>query len=142
MVTLDIWYREPGLNNTHSDGATAVVAAVEELNAFVDSVLAETEDHAVPPMVQVAVSGDYSAPVLEVGLGPKYGFVHCLSRDDGWSVEDASRPGFVQYQYMSEMREIPANAEVPLAQVRIALEQFLATGTKPKGVAWLRPTGP
>ncbi|ADJ43932.1 hypothetical protein AMES_2109 [Amycolatopsis mediterranei S699] len=139
MVALDIWYRQAGPDNTHPEGATTTVDTVDELNNFIDEVLDETEGYAVPPMIQVAVSGDYNAPVLDVGLGPEYGFIQCLSADGGWSLGDAKCTGHVTYDYMAHAREIPANAEIPLEQVRVAMEQFLTTGTKPKAISWQQP---
>ena len=85
----------------------------------------------VPPMIEVSVKDDFKAPVLEVGLGQEKGFIHCLSKDGGWSAGDADLTGTAVYDYMGQVREVPASSEVPLAGVRAALQEFVTSGQRP-----------
>lgn len=131
-MALEIWYTHDGPER---------VAAVAELDALVDRILTDFQGAAASAMIQVAVEGEWTRGVLEVGLGPERGFIFFLAEDGGQSEGDFSRTDFVTYDYMGSVREIPGSAEVPMAQIRAGLREFLETGEKPKTVAWSERDG-
>jgi hypothetical protein len=132
VVALEIWYNQTPANDYNEGESAIVVETVAELDALVDRVLSESKDATVPPMIEVSVKGDFKAPVLEVGLGQEEGFIHCLSKDGGWSVGDSALTGTVTYDYMGQVREVPESNEVPVAVVRNGLREFMATKAAPE----------
>lgn len=120
MTTLEVWYEQTG---------PAVVTTVEELDAVVDRVIAMAASDPVPALAQVVVQG---APedglYLEVGLGNERGVVTAIGPEGGRSKGDASQMGTVMYDYVGHTAEVPAAAEVPIADVRQALREFLTSG--------------
>lgn len=112
-----------------------MVETAEELDALVDRVLADAMGAEVPPMIEVSVKDDFKAPVLEVGLGQEKGFVHCPSKDGGWPAGDDALTGTTTYDYMGQVREVPASSEAPIALVREPLHRFPTTTADPLQVS-------
>lgn len=133
MVALDIWY-----DQTPKDDEGNVVTRVNtaaELDELIDRIIEETAEHVAPPMIQVAISGVKRSSALEVGLGKDKGFIGYTSRTDGgWTVGDGDSNALVDYIYMGNHSEVPANVEVPMTIVRRGLHEFLATGERPSVV--------
>lgn len=130
-MALEIWYDQRPANDFGAGDPAIVVETAEELDALVDRVLAAAVSAEVPPMIEVSVKDDFKAPVLEVGLGQERGFVHVLSKDGGWSAGDDALTGTASYDYMGQVREVPASSEVPTAVVRECLHRFLDTVADP-----------
>ncbi|GAB3735525.1 Imm1 family immunity protein [Amycolatopsis oliviviridis] len=138
MVTLDVWYDQTPKDE---DGNVAIrVATAAELDALLDRILKETEEHAASPMIQVAISGMKRSPVLEVGLGQKKGFIGYTSRTEGgWTQGDGDPNTMVDYIYMGNHSQVQASVEVPMSTVRAGLHEFLGSGERPRMVIDQQP---
>ncbi|HEX4704911.1 MAG TPA: Imm1 family immunity protein [Pseudonocardiaceae bacterium] len=113
------------------------MTTTEELDAFIDHVLADSAGYPVPPMIEASILGHPERGVMEIGLGPHWGFINLLSADGGITAGDTTRAGQVLYDYMGNTTEVDASAEIPLATVRQAIREFLqGDGTKPDSVSW------
>lgn len=73
-------------------------------------------------------------PVLEVGLGQAKGFIIFHSAENGGTRGDGDAHDRVEYVYMGNLSEVPADVEVDIAQVRAGLVEFMQTGTRPGAV--------
>lgn len=131
MVALEIWYDQDTANDLGEGDPAIVVATPDELDAFVDRVLDETRSHSAPPMIEVSVAGDPTSPAMHVGLGQERGFIFYMATDGGWTQGDRSRDDVVTYVYVGSASEIAGNTEVPLADVRRGLREFMETGGRP-----------
>jgi len=117
-----------------------MIDTVQELDTLVDRAIRDYGDGPCFGMIEISIAANRWGPTMEVGLGPKLGFVHYLASDaDCWTGGDASRTGRVVYSYMGSVSEIPASAEVPTEVVRERLHQFLATGQRPTGLVDVAP---
>lgn len=133
MVKLDIWYAQTPEDD---DGYVANrVTTAAELDELIARILAETAGHAAPPMIQVAISGVKRSPALEVGLGKDKGFIGYTARTEGgWTRGDGDPSTVVDYIYLGNHTQVPADVEVPLSVVRQGLHEFLSTGERPSVV--------
>ncbi|MFD9891320.1 Imm1 family immunity protein [Amycolatopsis sp. NPDC059027] len=139
VVTLEVWYnQEP--DNDYSEGEPAIlVTTPEELDALIARVQTDTKDVAVPSMVECSVAGDPKQGVFDMGVGVEKSFVIFMA-PDAVRTQGGSTPGeYVAYDYMAHVREIPADCEVPMDEVRRVAGEFLSTGKVPAG---LTPTAP
>lgn len=134
MVEVEVWYDQTPANDFHPGDPTIRVRAPEELDALIDRVLGETRGHRCPASVQMKIFGNERDPVLEVGLGQDRGYIHYLADDAGRTVGDGDPDAYVEYVYMGNLGEVPADSEVPLDVVRRGLHEFLATGARPSGL--------
>lgn len=133
MVALDIWY-DQAPKNEHGDVVNHVSTAAE-LDELVDRILEETAGNAAPPMIQVAIAGVKRSPALEVGLAKDKGFIGYTARTEGgWTRGDGDPNAVVDYVYMGNHTQVPADVEVPLLTVREGLHEFLRTGERPSVV--------
>lgn len=125
MVTLEVWYdQEP--ENDYSEGDPAIlVSTADELDVLIQRMQADGKDQPVPPMAECSVSGDSSRGVFYLGVGQEKGFVVFVTPQEAQTVGDPSLTGEVTYDYMAHVREIPAQYEVPLEQVRAVALAFL-----------------
>ena len=130
MVALKVWYQHAG----DDEASPLVVETTQQLDDLVDRILSETADYRVPPMVQVAVAGDWKRGVMEVGLGQDKGFILYQTSDGGDTQGDGNPEDVVEYVYMGNLTEVPADVEVPMQMVRRGLHEFLETGTRPSVV--------
>lgn len=131
MVALEIWYDQDTANELGEGDPAIVVSTADELDAFVDRVLAETKTHSAPPMIEVSIAGDPTSPAMQVGLGQERGFIFYMAADGGWTQGDQSRDDVVTYVYVGSASEIAGTTEVPLADVRRGLREFMVTGGRP-----------
>ncbi|MDQ3576638.1 MAG: Imm1 family immunity protein [Actinomycetota bacterium] len=132
MVELEIWYDQDTANDFGDGDPAIVVASPEALDTFVDRVLDETKTHTAPPMIEVGIAGNQTAPALHVGLGQERGFIFYMAPDGGWTVGDQNRTDVVTYVYVGNATEITGNTEIPIAEVREGLREFMRTGHRPK----------
>jgi hypothetical protein len=125
VVTLEFWYdQEP--ENDYSEGDPVIlVSTADELDALIQRMQADGKDQPIPPMAECSVSGDPSRGVFYLGVGPEKGFVAFVSPQAAQILADPSLTGEVTYDYMAHVREIPAQYEVPMDQVRAATLAFL-----------------
>ncbi|WP_424183283.1 Imm1 family immunity protein [Actinokineospora sp. G85] len=134
MVELEVWYNQIPKNKFHPGEPTIKVRTAAELDALIDRIRAETRDHRCPASIQMKVLANERDPVLEVGLGQDKGYIHYLADDFGRTVGDGDPDATVEYVYMSNLGEVPADSEVSIDVVRQGLHEFLATGTRPSVV--------
>ncbi|KFU80772.1 Immunity protein Imm1 [Amycolatopsis lurida] len=135
MVALEIWYDQTPDNELSEGDPAIVVTTPSELDQLIERILRETADHVAPPMIQVALAGVERSPVLEVGLGKEKGFIGYTSRTEGgWTVGDGDPDAVVEYIYSGNVSEVPASVEVPMADVRWGVHEFLRTGERPSMV--------
>jgi hypothetical protein len=130
VVALEVWYQHA----SDDEASPLVVETTEQLDDLLDRILNETVDNRVPPMVQVAVAGDWKRGVMEVGLGQNKGFILYQTADGGNTKGDGSPEDVVEYVYMGNLTEMPADVEVSLQEVRRGLHEFLETGARPSVV--------
>lgn len=131
-MKLEVWYNQRPANDLSEDGAAIYLETAEQLVAFLDQIVAASQPGPIWPVIEVSLADDPASPVIEAGLGPEHGFmIYRASNDSGLSQGDPSQPGVAKYDYMGNPREIPASAEVPVAQIRDGLREFLEDGRKP-----------
>jgi hypothetical protein len=131
-VKLEVWYNQRPANDLSEGDPAIYLETAEQLAAFLDHIEAASQPGPVWPVIEVSLADDPASPVIEAGLGPEHGYmIYHASNDSGLSQGDPSRPGVVTYDYMGNQREIPASAEVAVAQIRDGLREFLEDGRKP-----------
>ncbi|MGW5052419.1 Imm1 family immunity protein [Actinokineospora sp. NPDC004072] len=133
MVELEAWYDQAAENDYGPGEPAYVLRTVEDLNALVDRVLAETAGHRCGAMIQLNIKGQ-RLPVLEVGLGQGKGFIQYHVADGGSTKGDGDPSKRVEYVYMGNLSEVQADAEVDIATVRQGLVEFMETGGRPSVV--------
>ena len=134
MVEVEVWYDQTPANDFHPGDPTIRIGTTEELDALIDRVRAETREHRCPASIQMKIVGNERDPVLEVGLGQDTGYIHYLADDAGRTLGDGDPEATVEYVYMGNLGEVPADSEVPIDLVRHGLHEFLATGRRPSVV--------
>jgi hypothetical protein len=140
-MALEIWYDQAPANDLGPGDPPIIVSTTAELDTFLDRLLRDTADHAVPSMIQASISGHPERGVMEVGIGEERGFINYVAADGGITLGDHSRTGWTVYDYMGSASEVDASAEIPVALVRQGLREFLAgEGAKPVSVPWRSPT--
>jgi hypothetical protein len=132
VVALEIWYDQDTANDLGDGDPAIVVSSIEELDAFVDRVLAETKTHTAPPMIEVSIAGNPTSPAMHVGLGQNRGFIFYMAADGGWTKGDPSRDDVATYVYVGNASEVAGNTEVPIAEVREGLREFMEMGERPR----------
>lgn len=134
MVELAVWYDQEPANDLSEGDPAILVRTATELDALLDRVLTETKEHRVGAMIQVGIHGNTGYPVLEVGLGQDKGFISYHAEDGGSTKGTGSPDSLVEYTYMGNLTEVPADVEVPLDDVRRGLHEFMRTGGRPRTV--------
>ncbi|WP_103349685.1 Imm1 family immunity protein [Amycolatopsis sp. CA-128772] len=132
MVEIEAWY-DPGQAEPLS---LREPSAVDEL---LDRMVAESTEAELGVIAEVARRGDDRWAILQIGVrSSACGFVGYAGPDGSViSASGATSPVLVAYDYQNHEREIPSTAEVPLAAVRKALHEFVASdGARPAGVTW------
>ncbi|MDQ3402933.1 MAG: Imm1 family immunity protein [Actinomycetota bacterium] len=134
MVELAIWCDQNPENDLGPGDPAIIVRNSVELGMLIDRVLAETGRHRCPVMIQAGINGNNGLPVLEIGLGQTKGVIHCHARDGGGTKGNGNSDDRVECVYMGNLSEVPADSEVPIADVRSGLHEFLSTGKRPSVV--------
>jgi hypothetical protein len=133
---LEIWVEPDG---------PVYVDTPEEAEALLDRVAAQYE-HDWPVLVEVDIADSVGTEQLVVGVHRGMGVVFytspehlgCYSRG-----EPTDFDGELTYYYMRNERQYPPDAQVPLATVKLAVREFMATGgERPQAVAWQTFSGP
>jgi hypothetical protein len=141
-MKLEIWYQQDPASDYGAGEPAICLETAAELDNFLDRVLADNRDALVPPMIEVSLADHLDSPVLQVGLAPEHGFIAYLADDGGLTRGPAGAPGMVSYDYMGNVSEVPAHAEVSIRLVRQALQEFAEHGTKPAVVEWQQGAAP
>ena len=132
VATMMAWY-EPGQTEPLPLGSPA------EVDGLVDRMLVEASESDVGLLAQVERQDDDGWAVLQVGVRSSVrGFVGYMGPDGSvLSAGGATSPEPVAYDYMNHEREVSSAAEISLAVVRLALQDFVASGgARPGGVTW------
>ena len=134
MAALDFYYARG-----HGDNPITVATA-DDVDALIERVCAESAENA-PILMEVHISGDPYSQGLDVGVVGDHGALRYSGRDwpEGvYSTGDGPTDGEpLHYFYMDTDTEFPSNADVPLATIRKAVLEFLATnGARPTCVEW------
>lgn len=134
MAALDVYYARG--HGQHP----VTISTADDVDALVDRVCAESPERA-PILMEVHISGDPYSQGLDVGVDGDRGALRYSGRDwpEGiYSTGDGPVDGEpLRYFYMDSDTEFPPNANVPLATVREAIREFLATdGARPTCVEW------
>jgi hypothetical protein len=136
-MALEIWYDQESDDDVGLGDSPVIVHTAAELDTFLDRLLRDTAEHAVPPMIQAAITGHPERGVMEVGIGQSRGFVNYLAADGGITLGEPSRTGAATYDYMGSATEVDASAEIPVALVRQGLREYLERdGAKPVSLPW------
>lgn len=134
-MKLEVWYNQRPANDLGDGDPAIYLDTAEQLAAFLDEIVAASQPGPVWPVIEVSLADNPASPVIEAGLGPEHGYmIYHASNGSGLSQGEPSRPGVATYDYMGNQREIPASAEVPVAQIRDGLREFLEDGRKPTTV--------
>jgi hypothetical protein len=122
----------------HGDNPVLVETA-DAVDLLIDRVRAESPTRA-PILLELHLADDPYAQGLDVGVNGDHGVLRYSGREwpDGlYSFGDAAETTPKRYFYLDSDTEFPASAEIPLAVVRQAVRDFLATGgALPPGVTW------
>lgn len=117
------------------DGEPVTVATTPELDACLDRLAADRTTMRVPPLMQFVRREPSGWAVVHVGIDTDRGvLVHTDATGSfvAMTGNEADEP--VTYDYMGHLRIVAA--ELPLADVRRAAHEFVATGARPTCVAW------
>jgi hypothetical protein len=130
MVALAAWF------DGNSDDPT-VVRTTAQLDEVLDLVIGSGG----PRVVQLLVQDDPARAIFDVGLDGQRGALYFSSTDHPGGCfsrgSEAATPTPLTYYYMGSDTEYPASAELPVAVVRRAAHEYLATGgERPTSVDW------
>jgi hypothetical protein len=132
VVALEAWYDvdddEPTLINVSADA-----------DALLDRMAADAASFDVPPLTELSRQDADGWAVAYFGVNAKTDQGIVTHSDPGGSVisvGSGGRTGTVTYDYMGHVRELPANAEISLTDVRRAMHEFVTTnGGRPTSVS-------
>ncbi|HEX5401127.1 MAG TPA: Imm1 family immunity protein [Pseudonocardiaceae bacterium] len=133
MVAIEAWY----------DGDAdepAILRTVDDLDALLDRMASDGLGFAVPPLAELTRNDDGAWVVAYIGIDAKndLGVITYSDRDGSVISSNGRTDGdVVDYDYMGHLRELPASAEIPLAEVRRAVREFIAVDSaRPTSVVW------
>jgi hypothetical protein len=134
VVALAVYYARG-----HGEDPVTITTG-DEVDALIDRVRAQSPAKA-PILMEVHIAGDPYAQGLDVGINGDRGVLRYGGREWPEGVfsfgGDQADETPLLYFYMDADTEFPRTAEVPLAVVRQAVRDFLATGgALPSGVTW------
>ncbi|MEC3980409.1 Imm1 family immunity protein [Amycolatopsis sp. H20-H5] len=133
MVTLEVWYNQEPENDFSEGDPAILIHTPDELDALIAQMQADGKGTPVPPMAECSVSGDPMRGVFFLGIGQEKGFVLFMTPEAAQTEGDETLTGHVTYDYMAHVREIPASYEVPIAEARKVVREFLEAETLPSG---------
>jgi hypothetical protein len=126
-------------------GDPVYVSTPEDVDALLDRVAMRYE-HDWPVLLEVDIANSVGTEQLFAGVHHEVGVLFytspehpgCFSRG-----EPTGHDGELTYYYMRNERQYPPDAQVPLATVKLAVREFMATGgERPQAVAWQTFSGP
>lgn len=122
-MELEAWY------DVEADDP-AILTTAAEVDALLDRMVSDSLAFDVPPLVELS----FADVVAYVGVDAKRqrGFI---TYNDTISATDDPDSTPVEYDYMGNVREIPAYAEIPLSDVRTATLDLL-TGRPSEAITW------
>ncbi len=131
VAKLEAWF------DVDHDGPTTVTTAAE-----LDAVLDAVAGWSGPNTVQLTLAGQPERGLLDVGLDAEHG--HGVLYYAGPTVPDGcctkgphTADEVPLYYYMGSDTEFPADAEIPLDEVRLAAYEWMTSGgERPTSVQW------
>jgi hypothetical protein len=131
MVALTAWY-DP------DEDEPITVNSRDDLEALLDRAIADSTDAAVPPLIQLSRRDPEGWAILQVGLNDQRGIITHTDGSGGAISSNGDSDGQnVNYDYMGHLRDVPANAEIPIQLVRKAAHEYLdSAGKRPACVNW------
>ncbi|MCP3805112.1 Imm1 family immunity protein [Allokutzneria sp. A3M-2-11 16] len=138
MVALEAWYDS-------EDDEPTLIQGSADLDVLLDRMVADGRGFDVPPLAELSRQSPDGWLVAHVGLDPRRGTGFMTYADPVGSVTSCNggtdrEP--VDYDYMGHQRQIPANAELPLADICEAVHELVATGGRPSCIAWQEDAEP
>ncbi|SHF13031.1 Imm1 family immunity protein [Streptoalloteichus hindustanus] len=129
MVALEAWY--------DADEGAVLIRTSDDLDSLLDRMVRDA-DAPVPPMAELFYRGSDGWAIAQAGIRATAGRGFFAYADPDGSVMtcDSGAAGSVEYDYMGNVREVPASAEAPIAEGRRAAHEFLRTGSRPTCVEW------
>lgn len=132
-MELEAWYDAKSAEPTS-------VKSPAELDAVLDALAATRR----PDLAELTIEGDPGRALLNVGIDGARGrgVLYCSGAGDpgadAFFSRGAAEPGAETiYYYMGSDTEFPADAELPVADIRKAAHEFLRTGgERPSAIAW------
>ncbi len=133
MVALEAWY------DPDDDDPISITSAADA-DALLDRMVTDGAGHEVPPLAELSRHDDDEWAVAYVGVNVTTGrgiMTHSDATGSVMTTSDGEAADTATYDYMGHVRELPGNAEIPLADVRRAVHEFVTTnGTRPTSVRW------
>ncbi|ONI84119.1 hypothetical protein ALI144C_15605 [Actinosynnema sp. ALI-1.44] len=125
----------------HQHGDKPVIAStLADLTRVLDEVTAQAAAEGARLIVQAIPDLGPSAPLLDIGLAGERGAMYYAGDEcpDGCfsSGGAPSNTGTVLYYFMTADTEYPPGSELPMAAIRQAAGEFMATGARPSSIDW------
>ncbi|MFB9431551.1 Imm1 family immunity protein [Streptoalloteichus tenebrarius] len=132
-MALRAWY-DP--DNDHEPIAVTTTA---DADAFLDRLAHDRAAMQVPPLMQLSRRDPDGWAVLHVGINTDRGILTYTDATGSYVTTNnttaTNEP--LTYDYMGHVRQVPGNAELPLADVCKAVHEFVTTGgARPTCVQW------
>lgn len=132
-MALEAWY-------DIDDDEPISISTTEDMDSLLYRMASDGMSHAVPPLAEVSRHDVDGWVVAYVGISARTGrglITHSDATDSVISFNSSGIVDVVRYDYMGHLRELPASAEIPLADVRNAVHEFVAAnGARPTCVSW------
>jgi hypothetical protein len=129
VTPLIFWY-SPDQEDDH------VAATPEEIDAALDHVasLVTTNMGAVAEITRQDVETDG----LYAGLNGDVGTLHYVANGTAFYSQGnrIAETDSLSYDYQWNVMMFPPDSEIPIADVRSAVQEYFRTGTRPSGVTW------
>ena len=131
-MALRAWY------DPDNDDEPIIVGTTDDLDAFLDRLVADGASVEVPPLMQLSRRDSEGWAVLHIGVNGDRGVLTHTDATGSYTTTNGAEPGAsITYDYMCHIREVPDNAEIPLPDVRKAAHEFVTTnGARPTCVSW------
>ena len=131
-MALRAWY------DPDNDDEPITVGTIGDADAFLDRLNADRAAMQVPPLMQLSRRDTEGWAVLHIGVNADRGVLTHTDAAGSFVTTNGTTAGQpLTYDYMGHVREVPGNAEVPLADVRRAVHEFVSTnGARPTSVEW------
>ncbi|GAA3985622.1 Imm1 family immunity protein [Allokutzneria multivorans] len=124
-----------------SNRGPQIINSPEELDDLLNRMVTDgRQDGQVPPLVELFCDTKDGWALAYIGVNVKRGtgfMTHSNPAGSVTSFNGTNDRSAVEYSYMGHLREIPANAEAPLDDVRKAAHEFFTSaGARPTCLTW------
>jgi Immunity protein Imm1 len=121
------------------DDEPILVNSTDDVDVVLDRLVIDRAAMRVPPLMQLSRRDSDGWAVLHVGVNDDRGILTHTDTTGSYATTDGTSPtrSPLVYDYMGHVREVPANAEISLIDVRKAVHEFVAAnGARPTCVEW------